>query len=187
MNSMYWDPGSYNLLLSHKVWNYTRKRKVINSSVKSPGLMGAHLNRCRSGNSVLKLEVRNSDRLHGLITLQHQFANLLEHLTFDAQQLAVPLVRLADAGLVSRLSFHCLWERKRQTKEIWRLATTRRNRPFFCTSKETWWWTKLGVKSSYSTYIPAPTSLLILTSCGGGLLLNSVRHGCLFTYHFAMQ
>ncbi len=70
--------------------------------------MVAYLNRCRSGNSVLKLEIRNSDRLHGLITLQHQFANLLQHLTFDAQQLAVPLVRLADAGLVSGLSFHCL-------------------------------------------------------------------------------
>lgn len=65
---------------------------------------------------MLKLEVRNGNSLHGLITLQHQFANLLQHLTFDSQQLAVPLVRLADTGLVSGLGFHSLDKKNKQNK-----------------------------------------------------------------------
>ena len=65
---------------------------------------------------MLKLEVRNGNSLHGLITLQHQFANLLQHLTFDSQQLAVPLVRFADTGLVSRLGFHSL-DKNKKTKQ----------------------------------------------------------------------
>jgi hypothetical protein len=60
---------------------------------------------------VLKLEVRNGNSLHFLITLKHQFVDLLQHLTLlcnTLQQLNMPFVRLADTGLLSGLSFHSL-------------------------------------------------------------------------------
>lgn len=77
----------------------------------------AYLDWCWCCCCVLKLVVGYGDCLHGLIALQHQFPDLLQHLAFDAQQLAVPLVGLADASLVRGLSFHCLLDGAKQTAQ----------------------------------------------------------------------